>query len=258
MTRPPRASAAATYPGGATCPPPGVQARPAAVLWDMDGTLVDAEQQWIDAQREVLRRRGAAWSYEQGAQLVGHALPTSGRVLADHLAQTGGDHADPDDLVTEMLDVMVEKLSVEVTWRPGALDLLGDLHRRGVPCALVTMSYRRLTTVVVDQLPEPFNVLVCGEDVTRGKPAPDPYLRAADLLGVSAADCVAIEDSPTGVASAEAAGCRILACPSLLPITFGPGRTVVTSLCDVDFGLLAEMVSTPRASPSPMRIPSDT
>lgn len=221
---------------------------PAAVLWDMDGTLVDAEPQWIEAERRAMRRHGATWSHEQGLQLVGSALPTSGRVLAAHLAKTVGVQVEPSDLVTEILDSMVDELAAGVTWRPGAIKLLEELHQLGVPCALVTMSYRRLATVVSDQIPGRFRVLVCGDEVRHGKPAPDPYLRAADLLGVGAADCVAIEDSPTGVDSAEAAGCQVLACPYPVPIPTGPGRKVVSSLTEVDLGLLCAIAASSTGS----------
>jgi beta-phosphoglucomutase-like phosphatase (HAD superfamily) len=212
---------------------------PAAVLWDMDGTLVDTEPHWIAAETALLGRYGAAWSHEQALQLVGSALPESGRVLAEHLEASTGVRLDPAAVVEELLEAVVAQVSAAVVWRPGALALLRSLTAAGVPCALVTMSYRNLAETVAGMVPGAFAVVVSGDQVARGKPAPDPYLRAAQLLGVDPARCVAIEDSPTGVASGEAAGCRVLACPHMVPIPAAPGRSRVASLVDVDLTVLA-------------------
>lgn len=212
---------------------------PAAVLWDMDGTLVDTEPHWIAAEHALMRRYGATWSEEQALELVGSALPDSGRVLADHLASSVGVVLEPEDIVAELITAVVHQVTANVVWRPGALALLHALGDAGVPCALVTMSYRVLATTVADMVPGSFAVVVAGDEVDRGKPAPDPYLRAAELLGVRAQDCVAIEDSPTGVASGEAAGCHVIACPHMVPIPAAPGRNRVASLADVDLAVLA-------------------
>lgn len=216
---------------------------PAAVLWDMDGTLVDTEPHWIAAELHLMRRHGATWSHEQALQLVGSALPDSGRVLAEHLLATTGVHLDPDDIVDELVTTVAQQVTAEVVWRPGALDLLHALAAADVPCALVTMSYRVLAATVADMLPGRFAVVVAGDEVTAGKPAPDPYLRAAQLLGVDPRDCVAIEDSPTGVASGEAAGCHVIACPHLVPIPAAPRRHRVASLTEVDLDVLAAITA---------------
>ncbi|GAA4971615.1 hypothetical protein GCM10023225_11650 [Kineococcus glutinatus] len=126
-------------------------------------------------------------------------------------------------------------------WRPGARERLAGLRAAGVPTALVTMSYRSLAQEVVQLLPGAFDVLVPGDEVARGKPAPDPYLRAAELLGVDPRECVALEDSATGVRSAEAAGCRTVAVPHLVPVPAAPGRSRVRSLADVDLAVLARL-----------------
>ena len=117
---------------------------------------------------------------------------------------------------------------------PGAVELLAALGRAGVPCALVTMSWRRLADEVVNLLPAgTFAATIVGDEVSAGKPDPAPYLAAAAALGVEPARCIAIEDSPTGLRSAESAGCRSLAVPNLLTLPEAPGRTLVTSLRDV-------------------------
>ncbi|NAZ74972.1 HAD-IA family hydrolase [Kineococcus sp. T13] len=225
----------------APAPAPREHPLPAAVLWDMDGTLVDTEPHWIAAETALVTRHGASWGHEQALQLVGSALPESGRVLAEHLRSAVGVHVDPAEVVEELLDAVVAAVSAGVVWRPGALALLRALGAAGVPCALVTMSYRNLATTVAGMVPGAFAVVVSGDEVARGKPAPDPYLRAAQLLGVDAQRCVAIEDSPTGVASAEAAGCRVIACPHMVAIPPAPGRSRVASLAQVDLEVLARV-----------------
>ncbi|WP_369068979.1 HAD family hydrolase [Kineococcus terrestris] len=226
-------------PGPDGAAPPA--AAPAAVLWDMDGTLVDTEPSWIAAERALMGAHGATWTHEQALGLVGKALPDSGAVLAAHLRESAGVERDPAGIVDELLSAVVASVRSAVVWRPGALELLRALGTAGVPCALVTMSYRSLADAVASRVPGAFAVVVAGDEVERGKPAPDPYLRAAERLGVDPAACVALEDSPPGVASAEAAGCRTVACPHMVPIPPAPGRSRVASLTEVDLPLLARL-----------------
>ena len=120
-----------------------------------------------------------------------------------------------------------------VPLQPGARELLAQVAAAGLPHALVTSSERRFMDAVLARTGLRFDVLVCADDVSMTKPDPEPYLLAAKLLGAAPASCVALEDSPNGVASAEAAGCHVIAVPSLIPIAPGPGRTVVRSLADV-------------------------
>lgn len=216
---------------------------PAAVLWDMDGTLVDTEPFWIAAETALLARYGAHWSHEQALQLVGSALPESGRILADHVERTTGTRLDAAAVVDELIEAVITQVSAAVVWRPGALELLRALGAAGVPCALVTMSYRTLAGTVAAMVPGAFSVVVAGDEVERGKPAPDPYLRAAELLGVDPVSCVVVEDSPTGVASGEAAGAHVLACPHMVPIPAAPGRSRVASLAEVDVAALGRIAA---------------
>ena len=212
---------------------------PPAVLWDMDGTVVDTEPHWMAAETALLASHGASWSHQQALALVGSALPDSGRVLSTHLEAETGVVLSAEEIVDHLLQEVIAQLAAGVVWRPGAVELLRALGAAGVPCALVTMSYRSLADAVARLLPGVFQVVVAGDEVERGKPAPDPYLAAAAHLGVDPAACVAIEDSPTGVASAEAAGCRVIACPHMVPIPPAAGRSRVTSLESVDLDVLA-------------------
>jgi len=194
---------------------------PAAVLWDMDGTLVDTEPYWIASEFALAERYGAPWSREHALNLVGRDLLVAGRYIREHM----GIDLTPEAIVEDLLDGVVERVRLEVPWRPGAVDLLAMLHDAGVPCALVTMSYQRFVAPILEHLPpETFRAVVTGDRIRMGKPHPEPYLTAAAALGAQPADCVAIEDSITGVTSAETAGCRVLVVPNHVGVPEGPRR----------------------------------
>lgn len=203
---------------------------PAAVLWDMDGTLVDTEPYWIAAEYALVAEHGGTWTDEDAHALVGSALLTA----AAYIRERGGVGLEPEQIVENLLARVIDGVRGHTPWQPGARELLGALGDAGIPCALVTMSYASLAGAVVEQLPDgTFAAVITGDQVAHGKPHPEPYLLAARQLGVDARACVAIEDSPTGVASAEAAGCTTLAVPHVAQVEAAPGRTLVDSLTDV-------------------------
>ena len=210
---------------------PRAVARPAAVLWDMDGTIVDTEPYWIECEYELVAEFGGHWDQEKAHSMVGNDLRVSAAILRDE----GGVDLPIDDIVNRLLDGVIARVRRKVPWRPGARDTLAALRQAGIPCALVTMSWTRFADAVVKTLPPgTFDVVITGDEVTHGKPHPEPYRTAANRLGVRAMDCVAIEDSPTGVASAVAAGCRTFAIPNVVDIPDGRGYTVVRSLRELD------------------------
>lgn len=201
-----------------------------AVLWDMDGTLVDTEPYWIDTEYAMARKYGGTWSREHALRLVGNDLIESGRYIKKVMEL---DHS-PEEIVEELLDGVVERVRRTVPWRPGAVELLAALNDAGVRCGLVTMSYERFVAPILEHLPaETFRVVVTGDQVDRGKPHPEPYLTAAAALGAAPQRCVAIEDSNTGAKSAEAAGCVVLVVENHVPVLPGPRRIFRPSLAGV-------------------------
>ncbi len=202
----------------------------------MDGTLVDTEPYWIESEFELADQYGGSWSREHALDLVGNDLLVSGRYIREHM----GIDLEPSQIVEELLDGVVAKVERQVPWRPGAVELLADLADYDVPCALVTMSYRRFVAPILDTLPaDTFREIVTGDAVTQGKPHPEPYLTAARNLGVSPDQCLAIEDSNTGARSAVAAGCTVLVVPNHVPVLEGEGRFFADSLLEVTAAGLA-------------------
>ena len=209
--------------------------RQAAVLWDMDGTLVDTEPYWIAAEFALAEEYDGTWSTEQAMNLVGHDLLDAGRYIREHM----GIDLEPSEIVERLLDSVVARIEEEVPWRPGATELLAALAAAGVPQALVTMSYRRFVAPVLAVLPEGvFQVVVTGDSVSHGKPHPEPYLKAARELRVEPADCLAIEDSNTGARSAEAAGCLVLVVPNHVPVLESERRVFRDTLVGLTPGTL--------------------
>ncbi len=213
---------------------------PAAVLWDMDGTLVDTEPYWIRAEHDIVEEHGGTWSDEFAHQLVGNDLMVSAQFIRDNSPITW----DPVRIVDELLARVVSQVREHVPWRPGARELLAALGDAGVPNALVTMSWRSLADAVVEALPAgSFAVVVTGDEVPHGKPHPAPYHRAAVLLGVQPGACVAIEDSPTGVRSAVAAGVPTVAVPHVVAVPPTPGAVHVGTLDGMSPARLAELAA---------------
>ena len=196
----------------------------------MDGLLVDSEPLWLEAETAVMARLGADWTTADQVQLLGGSLDRTVRYLLSKATRP----ASPGQ-VAEWLMSGIAELAHDrgVPLRPGARELLAEVAAAGLPHALVTGSERRFMDVVLARTGLRFDALVCADDVSVTKPDPEPYLLAAKLLGTDPARCYALEDSPNGVASAEAAGCRVIAVPSLVPIEPAPGRTVVRSLTEL-------------------------
>ena len=196
----------------------------AAVLWDLDGTIVDTEPLWMAAEHDLANQYGKVWTEEDGLALVGNSLIGSGHYIRQRL--------EIDMTAEEIVDYLVARLTVSleqhIDWRPGARELIEQLDAHGVPQALVTMSYASIAAPIAATLP--FGAVVTGDAVSHPKPHPAPYLRAAELLGVNAAECLAIEDSGAGATSANAAGCHVLVVPHFVNVPDAPRRMQLPSL----------------------------
>ncbi|MGB3829640.1 MAG: HAD family phosphatase [Ornithinimicrobium sp.] len=188
---------------------------PSAVLWDMDGTIIDTEPYWIAEEVILVERAGGTWTQQDGLELVGSDLNRSAEILLARTPISGSSQ----EIVDALQTGVIARVRDRMPWRPGARELIAELSAAKVPMALVTMSWQPLARVLVEALPvDTFDVVVTGDEVSDGKPHPEPYLLAARRLGVDPSACVAIEDSPTGVRSALAAGVATLAVPHAISI----------------------------------------
>ncbi|MFB4262049.1 HAD family hydrolase [Nonomuraea sp. GTA35] len=210
-----------------------------AAFFDMDGLLVDSERVWLQIETEVMARLGAEWTPEHQAHLVGGSMERT----VEYMLAVSGASVPPESVREWMVTGMVSRLSAGVRVMPGASELLDALRAEGVPVGLVTSSLKDIADAVLKSVGrERFDVVVTADDVTRTKPDPEPYLTAARLLGVQPVRCVVLEDSPNGVAAATAAGCAVVAVPSLLPVEPAPGRLVVPSLTEIGVADLRDLL----------------
>ncbi|MEV5988911.1 HAD family phosphatase [Streptomyces sp. NPDC052051] len=211
-----------------------------AVLLDMDGTLVDTEGFWWDVETEVFAGLGHTLDPSWRDVVVGGPMQRS----AGFLIEATGADITLAELSVLLNDGFEDRIGHSLPLMPGAARLLAELAVHEIPTALVSASHRRIIDRVLTSIgPQYFALTVAGDEVERTKPFPDPYLLAASGLGAEPGRCAVIEDTTTGVAAAEAAGCRVLAVPSVAPIAPATGRTVVTSLEQVDLPFLRGMMT---------------
>ena len=211
-------------------------ALPAAVLWDMDGTLIDSEPYWIAAETELVAAHGGVWTHQDGLSLVGNPMMVSAAVLRDR-----GVDLPLEEIVDFLNQRVAAAVAAGIPWQPGAQQVLADLREAGVPMALVTSSFRMLAEPFAAAAGV-FDAVVSGDDVERAKPDPEPYLTAARLLGVDIADCVAVEDSVAGIASAAASGAHAVAIEVMQPVAARPGLSRIASLTDLTIPTFGRIV----------------
>lgn len=210
-----------------------------AVLFDMDGLLLDSERLWLETEAEVMAWLGGSWGPEHQEMLVGGSLD---RTVAYMLKLTGP-VAPPEEVGRRLLDGMADRLRADVPMMPGARELLDGVRAAGLPSALVSSTHRALMEHALDGMGrDRFTVTVAGDEVARTKPHPEPYLAATRLLRVEPRRCVVLEDSLNGATSGAAAGCHVIAVPSVVPIDSAPRRTVVGSLRELDVDRLRALV----------------
>jgi HAD superfamily hydrolase (TIGR01509 family) len=212
----------------------------AAVLFDMDGLLVDTEPLWFETETEVMARLGAPWSKDDQEQLLVGSMEKTVAYLLSKAPRP----VPPAEIARWMIEGMLKRAAEgRIVVQPGARELLAEVAAAGVPYALVTSSEREFAEAVLTGTGFRFPVTVTGDDVPRTKPAPDPYLKAASLLNAPPERCVALEDSPNGVASATAANCKVIAVPSLLTIEPAEGRLIVGSLTEISLATLKALAA---------------
>ncbi|MGW9403905.1 HAD family hydrolase [Arthrobacter sp. NPDC055585] len=229
---------------GIPAPPNGPEPALQAVFWDLDGTIVDTEPYWIQAEKDLVAEYGGSWTDEDALELVGQALSYSARRL-----QQAGVPLPVEDVIAALTEKVAARIRVQVPWRPGARELLEELAGASVPCAMVTMSTGPLARLVADQLPAgTFRLLVTGEMVQRGKPHPEPYQLAFEQLaagfpGLSKTRCAALEDSYPGYTSARAAGLAAVAIPHLIELPADPQRIQWSTLAGRTLQDLQDLVT---------------
>ena len=205
---------------------------PAAVLFDMDGTLIDSEHLWLQGERTVMQEMGGLWDQEDQAHCLGGPIERA----VDYMIAKAQSEQSQTQVLDRLLVVMGELYQHSpLQWCPGARELLVEALDRHIPTALVTASWRRIIDVVHSAINhdlgrEAFSITIGGDEVESTKPHPEPYVTAAHQLGLATHDCLALEDSPPGAASAHAAGCRVVAIPHITPIAPQPHLVLVESL----------------------------
>lgn len=211
----------------------------------MDGTLVDTEPYWMQAEDELVSSFGGKWTHRDALALVGSGLWVSAGVIQSH-----GVDLSTDAIVARLTDRVQEQIEkYGVPWRPGAYELLHDVRAHRIPTALVTMSVKRMAEQVVSHIPfDAFDVLVTGDLVDRPKPDPEPFRRAVEVLGVDPAKTVAIEDSISGLASAISAGTVALSVPHMVHVPEASTHTTWTTLTGRSADDLARLLPVPAAS----------
>ncbi len=209
-----------------------------AVMFDMDGLLVDSEPLWFTAEGAVMARLGGSWSPADQHMLVGGSMPST----VKYLLSKGTGTAEPAAVARWLTEGMVNLIrSGPLPVLPGAVELVAEAVTAGLPYALVTSSEPAVMDAVLARLPVQFPVTVCAADVAHAKPDPEGYLLAAAKLGTDPRRCIALEDSPNGVAAAEAAGYRTVAVPGVVPVPGRPGRVVLETLAGMTLGKLAAL-----------------
>ncbi|MGH3912400.1 MAG: HAD family hydrolase [Pseudonocardiaceae bacterium] len=216
----------------------------AAVLWDMDGTLVDSHVLWQGAYQELAAQLGLILTPTTWRRIAGRTIEASVQILGEDLGRPlkGAEVESACTWLTTHVCRLLESRPSLVRWMPGARQALQVVQHAAVPTALVTTTWRDITVRMMATLGVHFDTTVCGDEILHGKPAPDCYLRAAELLGVEPADCVAVEDSATGVRAATEAGAAVLAVPSHGPIERGARRVIRSSLAGLTVAELTTLV----------------
>lgn len=218
--------------------------KPQAILWDMDGTIVDSEEYWIVAEQELVNLFGGTWTHEDGLALVGNGLPQTAAKL-----QEQGVELSIDEIIQALTNRVLEQIEVAVPWRPGAVELIHQFQAAGIPQALVTMSIERMARKVAAVIPgTPLSEVVAGDNVLKTKPDPEAYLLAAERLEGDISQCVAFEDSPSGCRSAHSAGAVTVGVTNLVSLDGIPTDVTLDTLVGVSASQIFEIFAAKRGA----------
>ena len=213
-------------------------ALPQAILFDMDGLLVDTEPYWLETERDLMAEFGVEWKTSDQLFCLGGPMEKVGR----YMASLAGDVQTSQWFANELIDRMARKFEA-ITLMPGIEPLLSEIATAKMPCALVSASPRRLVDAVLESLStHPFHLSISANDVERGKPHPDPYLKAANLLEVDIQHSMIFEDSPTGVTAARTSGAWVVAVPHIAPVESAPRSVILETLVGQSLSSLWQMV----------------
>jgi HAD superfamily hydrolase (TIGR01509 family) len=203
------------------------QSFPHAVLWDMDGTLIDSEPYWLASESEFASSRNSSWGPDDGLGVIGMSLYESSKLIK---ARVGTD-LEPQEIIDEITNGVLARLDQSIPWRPGARELLKLLRENSIKTALVTGSMHRMAQRVAEAIGfDAFDLIIGGDDVSKGKPHPESYLTAAAMLGVDPKTSVAFEDSLIGITAAEAAGTKAVGISHIVEIPAQEGRILWPTL----------------------------
>ena len=201
-----------------------------AILFDMDGTLIDSEPLWLKAEIEVMAEVGCHWDEQDQINCLGGPAERTERYM-----QERSQNIKPYGyFINRLHEVMRARITNELDLIPNALSLLKECKDAGIKTALVTASSRDLMTIVLKRfLPGTFDVVVSGDDVEKSKPDPAPYLLAAKQLSVDILKCLVLEDSLTGVQSGLSSGAKVIGIPHLVQMSEHPNLRVISSLDEI-------------------------
>lgn len=211
-----------------------------AILWDHDGTLVETEPYWIEAELELTAKFNVTWTEEDALNCVGNPMLETGRILNE-----AGVKMEPSAIVDWLVDrvdhLMDEKGNL---WMPGVKELFAECAEQNIPCAIVSNAWRKVVEKTVAGLPQDvIKYMITGDEMVVAKPDPWPFAHAAEVLGVAPENCIAIEDSLPGTLSAEAAGIPVLVVQGHAPVPAGKLRSRVIDLADINLDHLRDIVN---------------
>ena len=209
-----------------------------AVLWDMDGTLINSEPLWIEAEQEIMDTFNTSWDEADQIACLGGPMPR----VAEYMADKTSHQENPNYFATNLVTRMEIKLAAGVAYADGAKALFDDCFAANIPMALVTASSRSLVNAAITSIGfERFRTTISCDDVSESKPSPEGYCKAAESLSVDIQECLILEDSFVGITAAIASGAVVIGISHLRELPRSPRLHVLPSLIDIDVKKLQDI-----------------